>query len=1578
MIFIENKKYLQIKMATRPNNFRDNTVVVIDSLDRDLTKHPEPNDYVIKLPTMLRNCDTIELMSLQLTRTETNVHSSNNSFKLELNYIEFQTQISAADLDWSGISWSSELNIYAAVAPDGVMTSTNGIDWNLQVAPTGKDWSAIVWASEPINSFVAVASNGGVMTSTDGETWSTHTTPPYSGGWRSITWSPTLPLLVAVGDSIIKRENPVFTGNSSVTSIAQYGWDTLNNWKVSASSILNSDTDAWKAFNKTTNGSIDCWHSAETTPSITNPQWLEIEYPYPVVIQSYSITSRNNGFILFPTRWRLQGSNNGTTWINLESTRIETEWGQNVAKTYEDHINAKRIAYKRYRLLIEGARQSTGNSNNKYVAIGNWSLFTTTSGVMTSPDGVNWTTQVVPVNKNWGAIAWAGSPSTFVALAYDDITSEERSITSSDGVTWSLRSAPYYSEWRGIAWSPKLDMFAAVASYIIKENPAFTTDAIGSQINTTLSIDYSTKYGWNTNAGWAVRASSSNENTPVLQAFNKTIADYWISKNTSPSIINPQWLEIEYPYPVVIKSYAITTRNDEESVNFPSRWVLQGSTTTVSDGVLDSLDTNLYNGAVGAYGLRRIYTLYDGAQVLIRRSSDNVEADIYFDDIGTPTKLIDYSTGVETPVPSPALTENVETITNEIYSVTASSVGFIDNDLTEIWYAFDKDETTAWASAGIFDINGYGNEWLTMEFPSLYTLDSFSLVSNNNVLNTPRDWDIQGSTDGFNYTTVQSYSQVNWVLGTRYSYSITNSHPPYNFWRINITRTNNANENRQVILEDLEFVIIKLSNYIEILNPNIEDWLNGSDAHVKKWYDQSTKRNHLVQETSSLQPIMSYSAQMCGYVIDFTSTFLSAPNPFPSNTVTDMHFIARMRNNAFTFNSFLSFNGSNTDLNKNLLHAPWETNIWYWDSGDIVENRVESAPNITSLAEAVSVSAYKSSTENINRMSVNGNTYVSTGYTPASVEDGLNVGKIPTSTDNINHTLQYFIIWSTPVSSTIVDDTFARMNTSECLRESPQFTNFEDVASDFNSKYGWNTDNGWEVKASSTRTDISNVPAWDAFDKKLDDTGDRWISRLDTFVNGIAVNGSEWIQMKFPEPVIVYKYSIQQFAVGGLLNWTLQGSNDGLSWQIVGLPFEQLEWNDLEVYTFTPSDISIAYTYWRIDITKLVNPTRRACEMGELRFFTKKVIEPLPDNSAWTDLEDTRRIETEWDHAFTKYYTNTQELPYKRFRLLVEGSRVSSINSDNIAVAIGNITLFTHESGGGIMTTSKIINWATQTSPSSKNWTAITWAPEANIFAAVAYGGTTPDNRVMTSNDGLIWAEAVISVDNEWRAIAWSPELFRFAAVSSSGEGNRVIISQYQQFSYDIMIPLGEVVSGDELATLLETAFAEIVPSEKTIFNVSYNRKLTITNSENIQFNIILNESVSQLLGIIGKGPRSSGVVESSVNGILIGTALINLHGIPYIILSINDYSRIVSKSDNAHMSFMTISMENYAVGDRFVVNNDEKEKKGIFMLTNGQRNIYEMRLSFRRPDGTLYEFEGVDHIITFRINRHDTNDFTM
>jgi len=81
---------------------------------------------------------------------------------------------------------------------------------------------------------------------------------------------------------------------------------------------------AWKAMNRTNVDAADCW--MPTVQPITTPQWLEYDFGAgnAQTITSYSITTRagfgdGSGSCNSPKDFKLQGSNNDTEWVDLDT-----------------------------------------------------------------------------------------------------------------------------------------------------------------------------------------------------------------------------------------------------------------------------------------------------------------------------------------------------------------------------------------------------------------------------------------------------------------------------------------------------------------------------------------------------------------------------------------------------------------------------------------------------------------------------------------------------------------------------------------------------------------------------------------------------------------------------------------------------------------------------------------------------------------------------------------------------------------------------------------------------------------------------------------------------------------------------------------------------------------------------------------------------------------------------------------------------------------------------------------------------------------------------------------------------------
>ena len=82
--------------------------------------------------------------------------------------------------------------------------------------------------------------------------------------------------------------------------------------------------------------------------------------------------------------------------------------------------------------------------------------------VMTSPDGINWTPQIVAEENRWWSVCWSPELGLFCAVSRS--AEGNRSMTSPDGVNWTTSLTSTNSIWLSVCWAPELGLFCAVAS----------------------------------------------------------------------------------------------------------------------------------------------------------------------------------------------------------------------------------------------------------------------------------------------------------------------------------------------------------------------------------------------------------------------------------------------------------------------------------------------------------------------------------------------------------------------------------------------------------------------------------------------------------------------------------------------------------------------------------------------------------------------------------------------------------------------------------------------------------------------------------------------------------------------------------------------------------------------------------------------------------------------------------------------------------------------------------------------------------------------------------------------------------
>jgi alpha-L-fucosidase len=147
------------------------------------------------------------------------------------------------------------------------------------------------------------------------------------------------------------------------------------------------------------------------------------------------------------------------------------------------------------------------------------------------------------------------------------------------------------------------------------------------------------------------------------------------------------------------------------------------------------------------------------------------------------------------------------------------------------------------------------------------------------------------------------------------------------------------------------------------------------------------------------------------------------------------------------------------------------------------------------------------------------------------------------------------------------------------------------------------------VVASDSSHYDGTVAAWLAFDGT--NTG-RWLT---TTLPSVSV--PQWVQIDLGSGNAA---AITQFAIASdasdpstrnIMNFTLQGSNDNLTWTIVATVANAVNWTPSEVRTYPTADTSVAYRYFRVVITANNGDTQ--VSIGEIYLYTGYAAPTSPD-----------------------------------------------------------------------------------------------------------------------------------------------------------------------------------------------------------------------------------------------------------------------------------------------------------------------------------------------------------------------------
>jgi hypothetical protein len=156
-----------------------------------------------------------------------------------------------------------------------------------------------------------------------------------------------------------------------------------------------------------------------------------------------------------------------------------------------------------------------------------------TRGVMTSPNGINWTLGYTPDQSNFTSVCWSPELGRFVAVGNTGLNG----MTSVDGFNWGYINAPSLS-WQSVCWSPELGIFVAAASSGIGNRVMTSPDGINWTLRTTPVNNAWQSVCWSPELGLFAAVSYTGTLNQVMTSPNGI---NWTIRTTP---VNNQWMSV--------------------------------------------------------------------------------------------------------------------------------------------------------------------------------------------------------------------------------------------------------------------------------------------------------------------------------------------------------------------------------------------------------------------------------------------------------------------------------------------------------------------------------------------------------------------------------------------------------------------------------------------------------------------------------------------------------------------------------------------------------------------------------------------------------------------------------------------------------------------------------------------------------------------------------------------------------------------------------------------------------------------------------------------------------------------------
>jgi len=361
-----------------------------------------------------------------------------------------------------------------------IATSADGVTWSFQSLNSGPitQLNDIVWAG---GQYIAVGSTNNqplLIKSNDGINWTVDTSlfdASYNISLDSIIWTGTTYMVTGYINS--NRFSNVFGGAvySSTNGMTWSVQKSLNNFSpnnfngiANNGNMYISVSGFYKGWNSLIEKRIGIQPFGGIMQSTDGVLWMPISGSS--IYYLNDIIWVNNQFIAVGDSGTILLSSNGVTWSNIIPndpnylayrftsiiwtgsnymvTGIADNMGTDFIMTSSDGLN-----WSTQILLSSSQLNEASFNGSRYVLVGSNSNVLSKiplSNLVTSSDGINWSYNNIP-NIDFYSVVWSGT--MFIAVGYDKLNMTSAIFSSNDGVSWSQQNAGIgNNQLRSIIW----------------------------------------------------------------------------------------------------------------------------------------------------------------------------------------------------------------------------------------------------------------------------------------------------------------------------------------------------------------------------------------------------------------------------------------------------------------------------------------------------------------------------------------------------------------------------------------------------------------------------------------------------------------------------------------------------------------------------------------------------------------------------------------------------------------------------------------------------------------------------------------------------------------------------------------------------------------------------------------------------------------------------------------------------------------------------------------------------------------------------------------------------------------------